>query len=160
MVDYSDKAYSVAGSKRRFTQKLDDRQSPKKEDYINESYTIVRTIHSWIQFTSCQRKTTLCNPAFLVKCHMDYFLNLPAVYLNCLPVQTTGLHHFAKKNVLKPSNVSRRTSHGLCPETPVYCLTRYKHTCIFQGRCSLHHPHFLLDLHSHFVCNVFPTRLP
>jgi hypothetical protein len=45
--------------------------------------------------------------------------------------------------VLTPSSVSRRTSYGLCLETPVYCLTRYKLTLIFQGWCSLHHPQFL-----------------
>ena len=54
---------------------------------------------------------------------MDYVHNLPAVYLNCLPEETTGLHHLAKKDVLTPSSISRRTSHGLYPETPVYCLT-------------------------------------
>lgn len=119
--------------------------------------TIVRAIQSWMQFILCQRKPTLCNPAFLVKCHMDFVLKLPAAYLNCLLEQTTGLHHPAKKDVLTPPSVSSRASHGLCPETLVYCFTRYKHIRIFQGRCSLHHPQFLLDLHSYFVYNVFLT---
>ena len=61
--------------------------------------------------------------------------------------------------ILTPTSVSRRTSHGLCPATPVYCLTRYKLTRIFQGRCSLHHPQFLLDLHSYFFYNAFLNSL-